>query len=641
VGAYIFAGGFTVGVRDAGFRVLCHLEDGGFGTETARLNLGVEVHDDPGSWPVGEIGPVDLVYCNPPCSPWSTAGIVRGLSTEDQTDWRSHPQSHCVATAFSLLRSIGPRVWCFESVRQAYTRGGQMLDEMASEAMSIGYSVTDLFVEAKDFGVPQHRKRYFFVAHKVKIGWRPSGQERDPTVAEFLSRADRTDDRVGKMPGSVAAIASRLSRGENARSCWDRLSSEGAGDLGTRPAFIYDRMASDRPSYTLFGSCNKLHPDEDRLLSVNEMSALCGYPRGYRFVGSTGSRYAQVGKGVCPPVARWLAGEVLSALSRGESVTNPTRSAVTVTSSSSHEGVPMGKQKPGPGRAKNAEPVKMAKSGPVSPVPHGTRPPSKPATRRFTAPGKRVGNLDRRFDKTQLKAYSHGYTVHRDYAAHYFRWGFMFKKITYQKTRVLDVGCGQDVPLCRVLNFRQAAVPALWVGVDMNKVTSRPGISWARLHDEFNFIDRHRELVDEYGANSFDVAVNFEMIEHMHPEDGLRLLRNVSDLVKVGGELVLSTPVYNGRKMAANHLHEYGIRELEDLVGKSGRWRVSRRYGTFASWNDIKKVMTRDELSLMEELGRYYDHEVLSCFMAPKYPDASRNNVWILRNLGVDGGKSA
>lgn len=83
--------------------------------------------------------------------------------------------------------------------------------------------------------------------------------------------------------------------------------------------------------------------------------------------------------------------------------------------------------------------------------------------------------------------------------------------------------------------------------------------------------------------------------------------------------------------MAANHLKEYTVSELRELIEESGAWRVERRFGTFASWNDIKKVMTPTERALYDELNQYYSHEVLSCFLAPKYPDACRNNVWVLK----------
>ena len=339
VGVYIFAGGFTLGVRAAGFDVLCHLEDGAFGVETARTNFPtLPIYDRRDQWPVDELSRVDLVYANPPCAPWSTAGIVKGQSREQQTDWRAHPLSRCVGDAFLLLKSLNPTIWCFESVRQAYSRGRTMIDDMAMTAMGMGYSVTDLFTEAKHFGVPQHRKRYFMVAHRVEIEWRPSKQDALPTVDEALRSADERDDMTGGMPKSVTAIVGEIGRGENARAVYDRMIARGDALASSRPAFIYDRMASDRPSYTLLGSCNKIHPHEDRMLSVNESKAICGYPRDFVFVGSMMSRYAQVGKGVCPPVAEWLGTQLRRAIETRR-VVAPVRRKITVTADSVSEEV--------------------------------------------------------------------------------------------------------------------------------------------------------------------------------------------------------------------------------------------------------------------------------------------------------------
>jgi len=75
VGAYIFAGLFTVGVCEH-FDVLCHLEDGPFGVATARKNWpDMPIHTDPATWPTKELRRegVTLIYCNPPCAPWSKA----------------------------------------------------------------------------------------------------------------------------------------------------------------------------------------------------------------------------------------------------------------------------------------------------------------------------------------------------------------------------------------------------------------------------------------------------------------------------------------------------------------------------------------------------------------------------------------
>ena len=151
-----------------------------------------------------------------------------------------------------------------------------------------------------------------------------------PTVYRALSNLDQHDDMIGGTPKSIEGIIKLVKQGENARTVWDREVKEGRQPASSRPAFIYDRMAGDRASYTLLGSCNKIHPDEDRMLSVNESKAICGFPRSFRFVGSMGDRYAQIGKGVCPPVARWLGENLAMAIDQGQLVVKPQRTVTEV-----------------------------------------------------------------------------------------------------------------------------------------------------------------------------------------------------------------------------------------------------------------------------------------------------------------------
>lgn len=248
---------------------------------------------------------------------------------------------------------------------------------------------------------------------------------------------------------------------------------------------------------------------------------------------------------------------------------------------------------------------------------------------RLGVPGSKPQDLDRRFDTTQLHEGGHGKRVHRDYAAHFFRWGWASKFVKSRETRVLDVGCGQELPLVRVMTGSLSTVPAHYVGVDLNKIAKKPGLGWVKaVMDQFSFVDDWSEVVEAHGE--FDLVTCFEVIEHMHKADGERLLEGINGCLSRFGTALLSTPVYNSKKMAANHIHEWTIDELTESIESAGL-EVIERFGTFASWNDINKVCTPVERSLLGEVGRFYGGDVLACFLAPKYPDASRNNAWVLK----------
>lgn len=229
-------------------------------------------------------------------------------------------------------------------------------------------------------------------------------------------------------------------------------------------------------------------------------------------------------------------------------------------------------------------------------------------------------------DRTSLTLATDGRAVHRDYAAHFFRWSFIPKFMNPDLT-LLDVGCGSEVPLRHVLIGKARELCKLYVGVDLN--TTKPGgHAWSRTHPHFDFINRWKEIKKEYGQ--FDRVVCFEVIEHVSVARGEELLKGIRACVKPEGLVFLSTPVFNG-KAANNHVHEYTIEELARALKKAG-FTVQARYGTFANYPVLKKVIKPPVLlEVYEKLREYHSDEALSNFLAPLYPDHSRNNVWVLK----------
>jgi hypothetical protein len=68
---------------------------------------------------------------------------------------------------------------------------------------------------------------------------------------------------------------------------------------------------------------------------------------------------------------------------------------------------------------------------------------------------------------------------------------------------------------------------------------------------------------------------------------------------------------------------------LEALIHRSG-FRVERRFGTFASYRDLKRALTPEKLGILDDLRQYYDNEVAACIFARLYSDYSRNILWVL-----------
>jgi 2-polyprenyl-3-methyl-5-hydroxy-6-metoxy-1,4-benzoquinol methylase len=246
------------------------------------------------------------------------------------------------------------------------------------------------------------------------------------------------------------------------------------------------------------------------------------------------------------------------------------------------------------------------------------------------------------FDTTQLKLGSHGRTLHRDYTAHFFRWSFARRFIT-PKDNVLEIGCGEEKPLSKIITGGAAAGVKSYVGVDINKLKSSNN-QRLTFYGETDFTKPavQKRLLKDHGP--FDVVVHMEVIEHMPVPAGRKLLKGCFELLRPGGTMLLSTPCYDGRRHAANHIHEYTVPELQKEIEKKG-FEVVRRFGTFMDIKYIGKakntlVGTNDEWNrwisaVKNALGEYFDNDALSNIFGPLYPDHARNNLWVCRKPEV------
>lgn len=256
----------------------------------------------------------------------------------------------------------------------------------------------------------------------------------------------------------------------------------------------------------------------------------------------------------------------------------------------------------------------------------------------------------RDFDTSSLHENHHGKALSRDYTAHWHRWSFA-RRMIKKTDHVIEIGCGPERPLWRMLFHGSFAVAKTYTGVDLNKLSGLGMTHKSSLFlGEFDFTSRWKEILKhfgkagapEIGSGGYDVAVHMEVIEHMKVEHGKKLLKGCFELLRPGGIMLMSTPVYDGVHHAANHIHEYEIPELQKLIEKAG-FIIDRRFGTFMNVRDIgngarnefigdgSDIDNRAIKSMAKALGDYYDNDALATIFAPLYPDASRNNLWVCR----------
>lgn len=307
LGIHIFAGGFTLGVKQARFQTLGHLENTKYGVSTAKLNwpqLDIRIGEE--NWRAEEFtGKVDLLYSNPPCAIFSTAGIS---TTRGSNGWRYDPRLQYWYQAFSVFEVIKPKVFALESVCQAYTKGRKLIDNFTQKCLATGYSVQHILMDAKWVGVPQSRKRFFFIAYKpwFSLEFRFDFSE-PPTVGETLETVnDPGNINYHNKGANFAQWISKTPQSGKLRQTFDKFYSEQRSGKGSgRPGFMYSRLRSDCQMGTFTGDMFS-HPVKNRFLGINEMRVLCGYPLDFELVGTKGQQPSLLARAVLPPVGKWL-----------------------------------------------------------------------------------------------------------------------------------------------------------------------------------------------------------------------------------------------------------------------------------------------------------------------------------------------
>lgn len=244
-------------------------------------------------------------------------------------------------------------------------------------------------------------------------------------------------------------------------------------------------------------------------------------------------------------------------------------------------------------------------------------------------------------DTTYLDPYTAAYrqVLHRDMAAHNFRWSFVCRflreKKRHQTYHVLDAGCGRLVNLAKMMYHNMLThTKGSYTGVDYGPVPWPETIKEdtkkfnMRLYERTDFAEWDPE---DQPRGGWDLVTSFEVLEHVEPYHSFRMLCRMRELVKSTGTAIISTPNYSPKVGAAkNHVNEMTYHALLALIQASG-WQVDEVYGTFASQTDYKKHLTSEQLTFMKQLQEYYDSTAMSLIMAPLIPaDQARNCMWLL-----------
>lgn len=231
------------------------------------------------------------------------------------------------------------------------------------------------------------------------------------------------------------------------------------------------------------------------------------------------------------------------------------------------------------------------------------------------------------------------HVFHRDQFAHYLRWTHILKEARIGET-ILDFGCGKG-SLLEVL-YRNKFKQNKYVGLDIREKTIEAAkleygnVDWA----EFYAQDLIYPDMDLSGFQA-DKVCSFEVLEHVGKQNGDLFCQNFLACGKEDATYYLSTPNYDEHVGAAgNHTYdsgdgrgvavqEYAHTELQELLEKY--FVIEKKYGTFASQRDYKPLMNDWQKEMFKAMSEYYDSNLVANIMAPMFPEASRNTLWVLK----------
>lgn len=282
---------------------------------------------DPASLP-----PCDVLVSCAPCT-----GFSQKLAANHAAD---DPRNQLVPRTALFVEALRPRALVMENVRELLTgRHRHHFELLRDRLEALGYGVWAGVHDLSDFGLPQRRRRAIVLA---TLGAPPAPLTATPpqqrtTVRDAIGALPPVaqgvpdpHDEQHRCPRHTAAVTERLRAIPRDGGSWadlpptrpDLLIPSMVGKRAGSFPDIYGRLWWDRPAITITRECGSpgngryVHPEQDRMLTVREMSLLQGFPPGYRFLGPLAARYNQIGDAVPPLVARAVAGHVAAQLAQ-------------------------------------------------------------------------------------------------------------------------------------------------------------------------------------------------------------------------------------------------------------------------------------------------------------------------------------
>lgn len=353
------AGGLSEGFRQAGFRVLAGLDyDEAAGATFAATHPDAKFIGGP-IQNVSALdilrasklkkGEVDVLIGGPPCQGYSVYNHQRG--TDD-------PRAGLFREYLRIVDGIRPQWLVMENVTGITSiASGGIVREIRAAMGSLGYRVQMETLKAEAYGVPQERRRVFFIATSGKTPIYFPVPTHGPGLSKYVTVWDAISDLPTLMNGEesngmpygtkasnefqrmlrgdatnvfnhsaprLAAINEQRMQHIPPGGSWRDIPVE-LLPLGMRRAKRsdhtkrYGRPRKSDLACTILTKCDVhwgafIHPSQNRSFSVREAARLQTFPDSFVFQGSRTEQYVQVGNAVPPLLGKRIAEAVVTSI---------------------------------------------------------------------------------------------------------------------------------------------------------------------------------------------------------------------------------------------------------------------------------------------------------------------------------------
>lgn len=323
------AGGFSLAAMQAGFTIAAAVELNAHACKTYKKNIadsyGVSLYEGdilnvcPESMKkldIGEHQECDVLLGGPPCQGFSVHRI-NDAGVDD-------PRNKLIFKYFEFVKTIRPKVFLMENVPgMLWARHRPFLDAFYLQAKAANYKVLQpIEIDARDYGVPQRRKRVFILGIRndvdLDIQWPPRPThgdsktlEQDETllpwlIAQTVFQMDDMADDINNIhmnhSQELIDVFKATPKNGGSRHQSGRVLKCHQGHDGHKD--VYGRIDLLKPGPTMTTACINpskgrfVHPTEDHGITVRQAARFQTFPDSFQFEGGLIASGVQVGNAV-------------------------------------------------------------------------------------------------------------------------------------------------------------------------------------------------------------------------------------------------------------------------------------------------------------------------------------------------------